>query len=287
MVQAPSGEETLARQHLVPVVIATPEAQSYTPPSQKRIAKVVESCETELKNRPKCPTRGSSAGALLRAASRALELYWDGTTDSNKTFFPHGLLVEVLTKDRIHSTLYVASEVVEGYTLEQCYQRIRGSGAPNELGEYARVFAVLLLCDVPQDIFQFFNSEPKISDEAFPFKLGKDGDSIRSKSWGANIPDFQPAWTPQCCESFASQQWRVFLPCFKDTEEHQKFDGDMVMPWHDYYVRASGSSTTSTGRGTNALGGGNSVVSRVFIHDGHWSFDGLNPVSDQTNPCFY
>jgi hypothetical protein len=59
------------------------------------------------------------------------------------------------------------------------------------------------------------------------------------------------------------------------------------MPWHDYHLRASGSSTTSTGRGTDAPAGGNSVVSRVFIHDGHWSFDGLNPVSDQTDVCFY
>ncbi|KAH6847083.1 kinase-like domain-containing protein [Chaetomium sp. MPI-CAGE-AT-0009] len=130
---------------------------------------------------------------------------------------------------------------------------------------------------MPQDIFEFFNSEHKISDEDFPFKLGKDGSSIRSKSWDASKPNFQPPWTPQCFESFASQQWRVFLPCFKDTEEHQNFDGDTIMPWHDYHVRACGSSTTSTDRGTNAPGGGNSVVSRVFIHDGHWSFDGLNP----------
>jgi hypothetical protein len=37
--------------------------------------------------------KGSSVGALLRAASRELGLYWDGTTDSNKTYiFPHGLL---------------------------------------------------------------------------------------------------------------------------------------------------------------------------------------------------
>jgi hypothetical protein len=225
---------------------------------------------------------------LLRAASRELGLYWDGTTDSNKTFFPHGLLVEVLTKDRIHSSLSFASEEARGYINGECYRRIRGSGAPNELGEYARVFAVLLLCDVPQDIFKFFNSESKMSDEAFPFKIGEDGDSIRSKSWSPDIPDFQPAsWTAQFCESFASQQWRVFLPCFNDTEEHQTLDGDTVMPWHDYHLRASGSSTTSTGRGTDAPAGGNSVVSRVFIHDGHWSFDGLNPVSDQTDVCFY
>ncbi|KAK4243195.1 kinase-like domain-containing protein [Corynascus novoguineensis] len=273
-VHDPSGEVTPVRQHLVE---AAPKTSSYMPPSRERIAEVVKECETTLKKRPKCPRGESFVGALLRAASRALELYWDGTTESNKTFFPHALLVEVLTKDRIQSSLDFSLEAAKSYTPEECYRRIRGSGAPNELGEYARVFTVLLLCDVPRDIFEFFSSEPKMSDEAFPFKLGKDGGSIRSKSWGASIPDFQPAWTSQCCESFASQQWRVFLPCFKDTEAHHNFDGDTIMPWHDYHVPKGGSSTSSTYRGTDAPAGGNSVVSRVFIHDGHWSFNGLNP----------
>ncbi|KAK3296416.1 kinase-like domain-containing protein [Chaetomium fimeti] len=280
-VHAPSDGETPARQPLVPVVVAATEHQatSYTPPSRERIAEVVEAWETKLKNDPKCPKRGSFVGVLLRAASRELELYWDGTTDSNKTFFPHGLLVEVLTEDRIHASLCFDSEEAKGYTPEECYRRIRGSGVPNELGEYARVFTVLLLCDMPQDIFEFFNSKYNINDDAFPFKLGKDGSSIRSKSWRADIPNFQPPWTSQYYESFASQQWRVFLPCFKDTEEHQNFDGDTVMPWHDYHPPVnSGSSTSSSYRGTDAPAGGNSVVSRVFIHDGHWSFDSLNPV---------
>ena len=261
---------------------------TYIPPSREDIAKAVETCELERNNSSDPPNGESPVGVLLRAASENLGLFSDGNQDPSKTFFPHGLLVEVLTKDRIGSSLSFPSRGAEGYTLDECYRRIRGSGEPNELGEYARIFTVLLLCDRPEDIFKFFNSECKINDKAFPFERTKKGGSIRSKSWGANtdIPDFRPGWPTRLCESFTTQQWRVFLPCFKDTEENQNFDGDTIMPWHDYHVQARGSSTASTVYGMNAPAGGNSVVNRVFIHDGHWNFHGLNPVSDQTNACF-
>ncbi len=275
-VHGPSGDETPARLPLeAPVAL---EAVSYKPPSRDHIAKVVEACETELNNSSDSPNGESPVGALLRDASEKLGLYSDGN-NRNKTYFPHGLLVEVLTKDRIASSLFSPSKEAKGYTLDECYRRIRGSGEPNELGEYARIFAVLLLCDVPEDIFKFFNPELRINDAAFPFERAKKSGSIRSRSWGADIPDFRPGWKTTLCESFTTQQWRVFLPRFTDTEEHLNFDGDTIMPWHDYHVQARGSSTASTGGGMDAPAGGNSVVNRVFIHDDHWSFHGLNPVS--------
>ena len=267
---SPSGEKTQ-----VLTAPAHPEAASYTPPSQDDIAKVVKECERN--NSCKSEHGGNPVGALLRAASIKLGLYSDGG-NPNKTFFTHGLLVEVLTKDRISSSLHLDSKEAK----EECYRRILGSGKPNELGEYARIFAVLLLCNQPEDIFKFFNSESNMNDEAFPFKVGKLGDNIRSKSWGAEIPDFRPGWATILCESFVTQQWRVFLPCFKKTEEDQIFGADTIMPWYNYQVQARGSSNASTDGGVDAPGGGNSVVNRVYIHDGHWNFDGLNPVSGQT-----
>ncbi|KAK5656069.1 hypothetical protein OQA88_5208 [Cercophora sp. LCS_1] len=165
-----------------------------------------------------------------------------------------------------------------GFSRLESLERICGTvgGGSGKLGEYARVFVVLLLCDVPNSIFGFFRNG--LSDKAFPFRQGSEDGSLRPSSV-CNTPerDFQLEWSDQCCDSFLTQQWRVLLPSFTGSVEHQDLEADTFMPWHDYHFRASGSSSTATAGGTNAPAGGHSEVSRVFIHDGHWSFDGLGP----------
>ncbi|GAB1316368.1 hypothetical protein MFIFM68171_06578 [Madurella fahalii] len=264
-VQAPSGEQGPAS---LWHSSARPPLLVYTPPSRQRVAEVIAECEASNTYQE----GESPVGALLRAASK--QLYWDGTTDRHKTIFPHALLVEALTRERIQASLRFDSPEAGDYSCDDCFGRIRGDGGQDELGKFARIFAVLLLCNIPQHIFGFFNND--LNDDAFPFKVGSTG--IRSKVWNRNEPDFDLGWTSQCCESFVNTQWRVFLPFFK--EGHQKFEGDTIMPWHDYHFRETGgtsSTATSTDGGMSGPGGGFSVVSRVVIHDGHYSFDGLSP----------
>jgi len=224
----------------------------------------------------------SPVGILLRAASR--ELYWDGITDRHKTIFTHGLLAEVFTKSRVLSSLCFESAESRGYSPDRCFCLIRGGGQPNELGEFGRVFALLLLCNMPQHIFRFFAHG--LCDKAFPFTEGTEDGTIRSKTLDGSKEDLQLGWTSQCCESFVTQQYRIFLPYF--SEGHQRFEKDTIMPWYDYHTRTTGSTSStsaSTAGGGSAPSGGHSDVSRVAIHDGYHNFNTVRGVSFKTFPC--
>ncbi|KAK4110317.1 kinase-like protein [Canariomyces notabilis] len=267
-IQGPDDEEILPTSPP-----ASPPRVAYSPPSQERVAQVVKECEAIIRAQAK--PNSNPVGLLLRKASKAL--YLDGTTESHKTIIPHALLAEVLTKERISLSLCLGKRARQDYSPAECVRLIRGGGGSDELGEFARVFAVLLLCGRPNDIFRFFDN--KLNDKAFPFVEGEDDDSIRSRDWDKSIPDCELGWPPDCRDSFLNSQWRVFLPCFKN--EHQTFTKSTMMPWHNYHTpRATGSmassSSTSTNGETDAPGGGHSDVFRVCIHEGHYRFDGLN-----------
>jgi len=215
---------------------------------------------------------------LLREAS--VQLYWDRNTDFHKIIFPQVLLTEVLTEHTIQSSLDFDRVEARGYDLGVSLRLIRGDNRSNDLGKFARVFAVLLLCDTPQHIFGFFTNG--LNDDDFPFQAaGTYRKDIQSKSRIRGARCFQPGWTSQSCESFLSVQWRVFLPFFVEGGHHV-FEEDRIMPWHDYHIQATRSkfsTSASTSDGNGALGGAHSDVSRVVIHEGHCGFDGYDQVS--------
>lgn len=272
-IHGPDGELVHARQ-----TIASPPRPTYEPPSRQRVAEVVAKCEKDLINEDL--NGESEVGVILREASK--QLYWDDTIDQTKTIFPHALLVEVFTKERIERSLSSDPAACGGYSIDECVRRIRGNGEPDLLGRFARIFATLLLCNRDTALFQFF--EKDLDDSAFPFQLGpsygRGRGSINTRSMPESDPNFPERWSSRHCEVFIDVQWRVFLPCFE--EGYHKFQSAIMMPWYDYHLRATGSSSStlnSVDGSMNAPGGGHSDVSRVVIHDGHHKFVGLRQVN--------
>ena len=232
-------------------------------------------------------------GVLLRDASE--KLYKGAVNSSDKSIFPHALLAEVLTQDRVLSSLSFKSpnEKILGYSGNDCLKRICGDVKSDRLGPFARVFAVLLLCDSPQDVFLFFDHN--LCDKDYPFEITND-DSIRPKSGGnaklglkliqgKHITSNELDWRKLVYDSFTNYQLAVFLPSFSDESDkasHQEFTADTIMPWHECILEQMSGNTSyttdSTSGGAGAIRGGHGSVRRVIIHDGHYSFRGIPQV---------
>jgi hypothetical protein len=198
----------------------------YTPPSRERLTAVVRACEASI-DPENLGEYESPMGSLLRAASKAL--YQDASTNITKGIFPQALLAEVLTQARVLSSLSFDFPTTRNYSPGSSIERICGDTKSNELGPFARVFTILLLCDRPQDIFFFFKND--LGDKDFPFEV-KDR-KICSRAWNT-VDDraLQFRWTGMQLESFECLQWNVFLPFFSDSEElyHQNFEVNTIMP---------------------------------------------------------
>jgi hypothetical protein len=275
-VHGPNGEQ--------PVDLAAPTQaiaeDLRIPPSRERVAQVVAEEQRTYWN-PRDPRR--SLRVLLRAAAR--KLYPDPGSDILKVF-PHALLVDVFTRGRIEDSLSFESAEAKPYNIDDCVRRICGSGGPDELGRFARIFATLVHIEREQDIFQFFERE--VDDTGFPFQV-RMGDDCESGSLcpKSASESFSPTgWNFLTCQYFGNTQWMAFLPYFDSRPEnsHQTFEKQRIMPWYDCHLRTIGgtsSTTASSDGGISAPGGGHSDVSRVFIYDGHHEFDGLNQVSQR------
>lgn len=265
------------------VAIGPPQME-YTPPTRQRVAQVVAECEEIMRQGVKI-----QVGDILRVASA--KLYdSDGSTGTRpESLFPHALLAEVLTEDRITRSLDSESDKPKygAYAINDCVSRIRGTTNSDQLGDFARVFATLLLCRKEQDIFQFF--QKGLDDKEFPFHTGYNKEygipcSLCPNTQIEDVSDFPAGWESAQCESFVMTQCKVFLPCFEHGKHHT-FQKEVIMPWYDYHLPRTGSwpsTLSSSDGGTSAPGGANSEVSRVIIHDGHHRFTGLDQVGYET-----
>ena len=258
----------------------------YTPPSRERVAEVVRISEVRIQNGEiEAGEEEIPMGALLREASD--KLYRDASANTDNRIFPHALLAEVLTDTRVMTSLCLdSSKTTLGgrYSTDFCLEKIRGDRASDTLGEFARVFTVLLLCDKPVDIIHFFDNDA--NDKCFPFEV-KDR-KLRSKVWNTvEDKSLYLKWTGMRYDAFKSTQWSVFLPYFSEEFHHQDFERAAVMPWHicpvqvpnDNMVTSGTTTSTSTNGEAGTLSGGHSFVSRVIIHDGHYRFSGIPQVS--------
>lgn len=287
-IDAPEGEPEGERVELR-------KGPEYTPPSRDDVAKFVEEFETKFdKGEIKVGQGEFLTGVLLREAAEQLYDPEDASTKTttNKSIFPHALLALVLTDTRVLSSLCLNSTQTKlgRYSADYCLEKICGDRTSDKLGEFARVFTVLLLCEVPLDIRHFFDND--IKDKDFPFEVK--GRKLRSRAWdtvGGKQPKLE--WTGMQYDSFWSYQWKVFLPYFSEELPHQIFEASVVMPWHVCPVHVPNDSIVTSGTATSTneeagtLSGGHSFVSRVIIHDGHYRFHGIPQVSTTESSLDY
>ena len=245
------------------------------PPPRARVIETVQECNPRITD----ADRENVVGVLLRDASA--ELY-TGSNTNGRTIFPHALLAEVLTPARVLSSL-PSDGRPPGYSDEECLRRICGTEGPDKLGPFAHVFAVLLLCDKPRDIFMFFAKG--VEDMDFPFEITAKDMRIRPEHGKKEIYRTDLNWPRTTYDLYYSFQWAVFLPCFSDSSQeipHQEFPEDTIMPWHILppQVKDNITGTTISASGaTGALRGGHSSVRRVIIHDGHYDLRDIPQVS--------
>ncbi|KAK3689904.1 kinase-like domain-containing protein [Podospora appendiculata] len=215
----------------------------------------------------------------MRAASE--DLYHDTdskVSDHGKTIIPHALLVQVFSKKNIARFFELNRLKSSEYPIGETVRRICGNGEPDQLGSFARIFALLLLCGKHEYIFDFF--ENGFDDTVFPFRVTAATKWSRSVCPRTREEGPITGWEDMTCEHFVTSQWRVNLPLFElgpnGMALHQDFEQEQIMPWYDCHLRNdSSSSTGGSGPATAdslAPGGGYSEVSKVIMHDGHHRF---------------
>jgi hypothetical protein len=163
----------------------------------------------------------SSKGADL--ADELLSAACSAAGSSHQNFWPHEVLLHVLTPEKISSVLDSGD-----------YEHLLGPDFAEVIrDEFLRIFAILLLNDCPERIRDFIRNGVKDDDLPLPKKIPRRINTDEASGQEDSRLDFLRKWKKTQRYSFDRTQWQFLTPYFtyRGIPTHYSFKRETILPW--------------------------------------------------------
>jgi hypothetical protein len=197
------------------------------------------------------------------------------TSDKRPGFIPRGFLEQILTPKTVLDALRERSRIrqrpsVTEDNLQQYVSKICPGNSINDAQpRFYKIFAILILIDREDDIFDFLEMGPCDADlplKVVPVLGSAFGDLRRSNEPDFKLPSFKN-WRSNALEHFDQRQWSVVSPFLAKSKTGQvrfyQLDAKDILPW------------TAKDKDQRRKGG-YSEVQKVRIHKNHHNFEDLD-----------